>query len=68
MALKKFSEIIKLDTEVLEQDLKAAVAELHRLRLEHKIKGLQNPRHISHLRKEIAMMKTEQTNRSSTKA
>ncbi|MBP8724533.1 MAG: 50S ribosomal protein L29 [Saprospiraceae bacterium] len=68
MALKKYTEFAGLDNEVLERDLRQAVEELSRLRVEHKVKGLQNPVQIRHLRKEIAKMKTEMTKRSSTHA
>lgn len=68
MGLKKYSAFAGLDTEVLERDLNAAVSEWHRLKLEHKMKGLQNPVQIRHIRKEIAQMKTELTKRTSSKA
>lgn len=68
MALKKYSEFAGLDTEVLERDLNTAVTEWHRLKLEHKIKGLQNPVQIRHIRREIAQMKTELIKRTSAKA
>ena len=68
MALKKYTEFAGLDNEVLERDLRQAVEELSRLRVEHKVKGLQNPVQIRHLRKESAKMKTEMTKRSSTHA
>lgn len=66
MALKKYNEFAGLDTEILERDLNAAVSEWHRLKLEHKIKGLQNPVQIRHIRREIAQMKTELTKRTSS--
>lgn len=68
MALKKYSEFTGMNDEILERDLNTAVHELHRLKLEHKIKGLQNPSQIRFLRKEVAMMKTELTKRSSTQS
>ncbi|MCC6753168.1 MAG: 50S ribosomal protein L29 [Saprospiraceae bacterium] len=68
MALKKYTEFAGLASDVLERDLRQAVEELSRLRVEHKVKGLQNPVQIRHLRKEIARMKTEMTKRSSSHA
>jgi len=68
MATKKYSDISGLSDEALEKDLHAAATELHRLRHEHKVKGLQNPMNIRHLRREIAKMNTEMTKRTSTKA
>ncbi len=66
MALKKYSELTGMNSETLERDLKNNIADLHRLKFEHKVKGLQNPVQIKHLRREIAMMKTELTKRTST--
>ncbi|MBK8955301.1 MAG: 50S ribosomal protein L29 [Saprospiraceae bacterium] len=66
MALKKYSEFAGLETEILERDLNAAVAEWQRLRHEHKIKGLQNPVQIRHVRREIAQMKTELSKRTTS--
>lgn len=68
MALRKYSEISGMNSETLERDLKSNISDLHRLKLEHKVKGLQNPVQIKFLRKEIAMMKTEMTKRTSTKS
>jgi large subunit ribosomal protein L29 len=68
MALRKYSEITGMNSETLERDLKNNISDLHRLKLEHKVKGLQNPVQIKYLRKEIAMMKTEMTKRTSTKS
>ncbi len=66
MALKKYSEITGMNSETLERDLKNNINDLHRLKLEHKVKGLQNPVQIKYLRREIAQMKTELTKRTST--
>ncbi len=68
MALKKYSEITGMNSETLERDLTNNMNDLHRLKLEHKVKGLQNPVQIKFLRREIAMMKTEMTKRTSTKS
>ncbi len=64
MALKKYKEIVSLSDEILDRDMHAATVELHRLKLEHKVKGLQNPAHIRHLRRELAKMQTEKTKRN----
>ncbi len=66
MSLKKYSELVEIKSEVLEQDLQNNINNLHQLKLEHKIKGLQNPTQIKFLRREIAMMKTELNKRTST--
>lgn len=68
MALKKYSEINGMNSDVLERDLANNISDLHRLRLEHKIKGLQNPVQLRYLRREIAMMKTEMNKRTSTQS
>ncbi|MBK6546056.1 MAG: 50S ribosomal protein L29 [Saprospiraceae bacterium] len=68
MALKKYSEFTDLSQEILERDLLNAITQLHSLKLEHKVKGLQNPTQIRFLRKEVAMMKTELTKRTSTQS
>ena len=68
MALKKYSEITGMNSEILERDLKDNTENLHRLKLEHKLKGLQNPVQIKFLRREIAMMQTELTKRTSTQS
>ena len=68
MALKKYSEINGMNSEILERDLKNNLEDLHRLKLEHKVKGLQNPVQLKFLRREIAMMKTELTKRTSTQS
>lgn len=68
MSIKKYSDVAGLSNEALEKDLKAAEHELNKLRHEHKVKGLQNPMQIRHLRKEIAQMNTEWTKRTSSKS
>jgi large subunit ribosomal protein L29 len=68
MALKKYSEITGMNSETLTRDLKNNIEDLHRLKLEHKMKGLQNPVQIKFLRREIAKMQTEMTKRSATQS
>jgi large subunit ribosomal protein L29 len=68
MAIKKYSEITGMNSEVLEKDLAVNINDLHRLRLEHKVKGLQNPVQIKYLRREIARMKTELSKRATTQS
>jgi large subunit ribosomal protein L29 len=68
MALKKHTEIVGMNSETIEKDLKSNIEDLHRLKLEHKLKGLQNPVQMRFLRKEIARMKTELTKRASTQS
>ena len=68
MAIKKYSEITGMNSEVLGKDLTDNINDLHRLKLEHKVKGLQNPVQIKYLRREIARMKTELTKRASTQS
>ncbi|MBK6571195.1 MAG: 50S ribosomal protein L29 [Saprospiraceae bacterium] len=63
MGLKKYSDIINTELETLERDLKVAKDNLHKLKFEHKVKGLSNPSVIRHLRREIAQMNTELTKR-----
>ena len=42
MGLKKYSDIINTELETLERDLKVAKDNLHKLKFEHKVKGLSN--------------------------
>lgn len=59
MGLKKNSEIAKLASETLKTDLHMAQKSLHQKKLDHAIKGLQNPNELNQLRREIAMIQTE---------
>ncbi|MBK7359120.1 MAG: 50S ribosomal protein L29 [Saprospiraceae bacterium] len=68
MALRKYEVFTGMNQETLEKDLTGALKQLHSLKLEHKVKGLQNPKQILFLRREIAMMKTELTKRSTVQA
>ena len=68
MALRKYNVFTGMNQETLEKDLTNAINQLHTLKLEHKVKGLQNPKQILFLRREIAMIKTELTKRSPVQA
>ncbi|HRI01305.1 MAG TPA: 50S ribosomal protein L29 [Saprospiraceae bacterium] len=58
MAQKKYSEFSKSNVETLKNDLREAQARLESSKLEHNIKGLQNPTELRMMRREIARIQT----------
>lgn len=63
MATKKYSEYTKLNDETLAKDLAEATTNYLSSKFDHNIKGLANPTELRLMRREIAMMKTEERKR-----
>jgi len=59
MASKKFIELQGMTVESISEELKAAQADLSRMRFDHASKGLENPLELKALRKDIARLHTE---------
>jgi large subunit ribosomal protein L29 len=59
MATKKFIELQGMTVESISAELKAAQADLSRMRFDHASKGLENPLELKALRKDIARLHTE---------
>jgi large subunit ribosomal protein L29 len=54
----KANEIVKLNSDELEEKLKELKKDLFFLRMQHATNQLDNPLQISHVRKDIARVKT----------
>ncbi|MBK9256755.1 MAG: 50S ribosomal protein L29 [Saprospiraceae bacterium] len=64
MASKKFIELQGMTVESISEELKAAQADLSRMRFDHASKGLENPLELKALRKDIARLQTELRDRA----
>lgn len=59
MASKKFIELQEFSDEDLSNELKETQAQYQKLKIDHAIKGLENPLTLREVRRDIARMKTE---------
>ena len=62
----KYQDIQAMSDEELQAELTEASETMHRLNLDHAVKGLENPLEIRNVRKVIAQMKTEVRKRELT--
>lgn len=63
----KIAEIRELSTAELQERVESEIKRLDQMKLNHSISPLDNPAQITHLRKEIARMKTELSQRERAK-
>ena len=59
MASKKFIELQEFSDEDLKNELKETLVQYHKLKIDHAIKGLENPLTLRDVRRDVARMKTE---------
>jgi large subunit ribosomal protein L29 len=59
MASKKFLELKEFSSEDLANELVASKEDYNKMRLEHAVKGLDNPLTLRELRKDVARLQTE---------
>lgn len=59
----KASEVNKMSTEEIVEKINAGKQELSRLKMSHKISGLENPMSIRNKRRDIARLSTELSKR-----
>ena len=65
MKSSKINEYKNMSVEELEKELKALKNELFKLRFQHSLKGLDNPKKLTLVRKEIARVNTLITEKES---
>jgi large subunit ribosomal protein L29 len=59
MATKKYLELVKLPDADLINELEGAEADYQKMRLDHSIKGLDNPIALREMRRDVARIKSE---------
>jgi len=64
MATKKFIELQEFSDADLLSELKETEIQYKKLKLDHAVKGLENPLLVREVRKDIARLKTEVRNRA----
>ena len=65
MKSSKINEYKNMSVEALQKELKALKNELFKLRFQHSLKGLDNPKKLTLVRKEIARVNTLITEKES---
>lgn len=64
MKSSKLNEYVKMSTEDLQKELKELKKQLFKLRFQHAMNGLDNPKKITQIKKEIARVNTIITQKS----
>lgn len=59
MASKKFVELQEFSDEELMNELQEAITQSDKLRFDHGLKGLDNPKVLKEIRRDVARLKTE---------
>ncbi len=59
MASEKYTSIKGLEDDALRDEIFAAETELHRMKIQNSVTGLENPLKIKDLRRDIARLRTE---------
>lgn len=65
MKSSKMNEYVKMTVEELQKELKELKQELFKLRFQHALNGLDNPKKIKLVKKNIARVNTELTKKAS---
>ena len=64
MATKKFLELKEMTQEQLESELEITANGYHKMKMDHVIKGLENPLSLREVRRDVARLSTELRRRS----
>ncbi len=59
MATKKYLELKEMTQEQLESELELTLGGYHKMKIDHLIKGLENPLSLREVRRDIARLSTE---------
>lgn len=59
MASKKFIEVQEFSDEGLLEELNATLVSFNKLKMDHSVKGLENPLMLREIRRDVARLKTE---------